>query len=401
MDGMPFSAGLIGQSYRTGETVIVDDVSSSSEYLMVYPGHAAELCVPIVADAEVVGVINCVRRAPVRCIASSGCGGRRSLGARLAGLGGTMPESPAQRLVRHAGTLAGLETRVELVAAALEAARDISGMDTAALIEGVRGQPIQRSVQGQLGAVISEASEQSLEEIIRLVSAGVSVYTVEREAGQGFSSVEWLAARGAQNLLIVSFGEADVTRVLLLADGTTRPVSTDTVELVEMLCAHLTSAMRASDYIDALRVEAATDGLTGLGHHRSFYERLPLLARSEAVVMIDVDRFKQINDIRGHQAGDTVLQQTAAALGATLRDDHELFRIGDDEFAAILSVRTEDEARLVAARLCECVRMCVGGTVSVGAIRDEGETHEDTLGRADDALYEVKAAGRDGALIAA
>ena len=116
---------------------------------------------------------------------------------------------------------------------------------------------------------------------------------------------------------------------------------------------------------------------------------------------IDIDSFKSINDTYGHQAGDRALVDLAQALSTALRTGDELYRIGGDEFAAILDVQRDDEAVGVAERLVAAART-VRQTISVGvAVRLPGETSQDTLGRADAALYLAKRSGRDRVHLAA
>src|SRR4051812_50185341 len=102
----------------------------------------------------------------------------------------------------------------------------------------------------------------------------------------------------------------------------------------------------------SLRAQAATDPLTGLGHHATFHATLAHAHRrpSTAVVLMDLDGFKGLNDTFGHQHGDSVLRGVAAALTGALRRGDTLFRIGGDEFAALLLVSDAGEALEAGAR---------------------------------------------------
>jgi diguanylate cyclase (GGDEF)-like protein len=154
----------------------------------------------------------------------------------------------------------------------------------------------------------------------------------------------------------------------------------------------------------SLREQAATDPLTGLGHHATFHATLAHAHRrpSTAVVLVDVDGFKRVNDTFGHQYGDRVLRELAGALSGALRRGDTLFRIGGDEFAALLVVADPAEALEAGRRLRAAVTDAnLGVTVSIGvAVPQEGETDACVLGRADRALYRVKADGRDGVALA-
>ena len=110
--------------------------------------------------------------------------------------------------------------------------------------------------------------------------------------------------------------------------------------------------------------------------------------------MLDLDCFKRFNDDRGHQAGDRLLKQSAAAWTNQLRTSDMLARYGGEEFSLLLPGCTLEDAQLLVQRLRSA--MPDGETVSAGiACWDETEGAESLVGRADSALYAAKRAGRD------
>ena len=150
---------------------------------------------------------------------------------------------------------------------------------------------------------------------------------------------------------------------------------------------------------EALRQQAATDPLTRLPNRRAFEEivtnrpgRAPF-----AILALDLDDLKGVNDTEGHAAGDALLVRVAGAVKAVMRRGDVLARIGGDEFAAFLFEATEHDARLVAERVLDAlgVREGNGGTgVSVGLaigspLDDPRQVHAD----ADAAMYAAKRAG--------
>ena len=157
-----------------------------------------------------------------------------------------------------------------------------------------------------------------------------------------------------------------------------------------------------------------TDGLTGLWNHRYLKSRLVVevdrsvrFARPVAVLMLDLDNFKDVNDRHGHQRGDEVLVELAARVQRELRDVDVTSRYGGEELVLILPETDEAGAGLAAARLCEAVRshpfgtpgeLPVRMTVSIGiaVCPAHTTTAEGLLGRADEAMYAAKHAGRDG-----
>jgi diguanylate cyclase (GGDEF)-like protein len=137
---------------------------------------------------------------------------------------------------------------------------------------------------------------------------------------------------------------------------------------------------------------ARHDPLTGLPHRGALAEA----PTADAVLAIDVDGLKGVNDTRGHDAGDTVLAAVAQALRGSLRRGDTVFRTGGDEFVAQLAGADAPAAAVAAERLRAAVAAATSVTVSIGiAVRRPDEAPERTRARADAALYAAKSAGRD------
>jgi diguanylate cyclase (GGDEF)-like protein len=152
-----------------------------------------------------------------------------------------------------------------------------------------------------------------------------------------------------------------------------------------------------------IRQAAITDSLTGLPNRHHFHERYTdsvetsaKAARPLAVMLIDVDHFKQINDRHGHPAGDDKLRDVALALGSVMRVDDMVARYGGDEFIAIAHGTTRLEAVRLAERLRDAARRC-DASVSIGvAVFPEDAADEAALiDAADAALYRAKQDGRN------
>lgn len=155
-------------------------------------------------------------------------------------------------------------------------------------------------------------------------------------------------------------------------------------------------ARRAETY----RELSLRDPVTGLANRRAFDDRLHthVVKRpdSGALLMIDVDNFKEFNDERGHDAGDQVLKTVGWAIEESIRPKDFSARIGGDEFAVLLPSGTLEDARNVGDRIRSVVARRGDGavTVSIGGARITRGARE-TLMAADKALYGAKAAGRD------
>ncbi len=160
-----------------------------------------------------------------------------------------------------------------------------------------------------------------------------------------------------------------------------------------------------------VRHVASTDELTGLasrrylfGHGEPWLTARGRAATFTALMMIDVDLFKSINDRFGHEVGDRVLRHVAGVLRDTMRSDSVLARYGGEEFCAMVPVADQNEAESVAERVRAAVHarpfLLAGGsievTVSIGlAFHRPGLTLREVLRTADSRVYFAKAAGRN------
>jgi diguanylate cyclase (GGDEF)-like protein len=166
-----------------------------------------------------------------------------------------------------------------------------------------------------------------------------------------------------------------------------------------------------TEHYRVLLREAITDGLTELYDHKYFMlrldeeiERARRYMRPLALLMIDIDHFKEYNDDFGHPAGDKVLAQLGDLFRRHSRKNDTIARYGGEEFALILPETKRDAARLIADRLRKYVEMMRFDenrniTISIGIgfldAHDKARTKEDFIKTADEALYRAKASGRN------
>jgi diguanylate cyclase (GGDEF)-like protein len=210
---------------------------------------------------------------------------------------------------------------------------------------------------------------------------------------------------------------ADRSWLLIVRDpsrpGVDLPVMIALVGLsVAALLAALVLIWSRNDRMQELRRQASHDSLTGLKNRRRFEEELRAeLARSGryavpgALLMLDLDHFKQVNDTLGHPAGDRVIAEIAEAMRGRARETDVLARLGGDEFAVILPRCSLTEAQAVAAEIATAVRERMSGeenmpavTTSIGIAPFGPEwklSYEAVLAKADAALYAAKGSGRD------
>jgi len=181
---------------------------------------------------------------------------------------------------------------------------------------------------------------------------------------------------------------------------------------VPAYCMVLRDISDKRDAIETRRKSAFCDHLTGVANRRAFFEAAELelqrnrrRPRPTALVLIDADHFKRINDLHGHPGGDAVLRQLGLMLTATFRQVDVVARVGGEEFAVLLPSSSLEGALVVAERLRRLVAAQttsfdgahIALTVSAGIAVSDGEQLDlDTLmKRADQALYAAKAGGRN------
>jgi diguanylate cyclase (GGDEF)-like protein len=153
---------------------------------------------------------------------------------------------------------------------------------------------------------------------------------------------------------------------------------------------------------------AVTDALTGLMNRRGMQQLIASGDRVEAVLLLDLDGFKAVNDHHGHAAGDAALVNAAHVIRGVLGKADRPARLGGDEFVALLPSTTHHDARTLAERLCAAVRLattladdCPAVTASVGVAHALGGAPAALLLRdADRAMYRAKAGGGDRAAAA-
>lgn len=171
-------------------------------------------------------------------------------------------------------------------------------------------------------------------------------------------------------------------------------------------------AMYREEHLDTLKHDAAHDSLTNVLNRRAFFARAENVLRdgrqdeaTVALLMLDLDHFKAVNDTHGHLAGDQVLKQVCARVTGMIRRTDLFGRMGGEEFAALLKVVAPDDAMMVAEKIRKAVgTMAIATdegdlsvTVSIGVAEQAGNVHgfDEMMRRADTALYAAKLGGRD------
>lgn len=225
-----------------------------------------------------------------------------------------------------------------------------------------------------------------------------------------------LRASGVRTLLLLPLtaGGRTIGLVELLAVHQPLGVNESQLHALEAMASLTATGLERVRLLEQLRSAADTDLVTGVHNHRYLQERLRQeVARSArshsqlAVLMMDLDKFKQVNDRHSHADGDGVLHNVGAAIMAEVRANDIVARYGGDEFVVIMPDTSPDQAELVANRVVRAVRnrrhaLSDGAQVSVGVSAGlamypaDGRTTAQLLRAADAAMYDIKrTSGRD------
>ncbi|MEM9131742.1 MAG: GGDEF domain-containing protein [Actinomycetota bacterium] len=236
--------------------------------------------------------------------------------------------------------------------------------------------------------------------------SGATVAPGARGPTRRYALSPYFAVVGANTVMVLALADQGVDArswVVVLATVTA------TGFVIVRQLATLTELRRLSGRLEHL---ALRDTLTGLANRRSFDHRLGEVVgeadggdaggRRAALLLIDLDGFKQVNDTFGHQAGDALLAEVGIRLQACVRSTDLVARLGGDEFAVIAGEGAEC-TEAIAARIVSAIgrpfaldgdEARIGASVGVARVAADGETPDDVLRRADDALYEAKRSGK-------
>jgi diguanylate cyclase (GGDEF)-like protein len=225
----------------------------------------------------------------------------------------------------------------------------------------------------------------------------------------------WLAAQGAREAVVVPLrGGAGVLGVLVVLDrlGDVRTYDHDDVLLLETVANHAGVALQNGELIDKLRHEAMHDALTGLPNRTFLMRQLGAVlddveAGQEpgvAVMILDLDGFKAVNDTLGHQQGDVLLIEVAHRLTTAVGTSGTVARLGGDEFAVLVpGLPEEDRVVHVGRRVLQALeerieldgmKVEVGGSLGIALAPLHATDPAGLLKRADMAMYDAKQSSR-------
>ncbi len=232
---------------------------------------------------------------------------------------------------------------------------------------------------------------------------------IEKDLTSAPESVKLFAESASRmSIPLISFGQTLGVLMLHSADRNAfRESELQSLESVADICA---SSIQNAHYVERIRQLSYLDGLTGIFNRRFFelriLEEIERARRSGigmAVVMVDIDQFKKLNDEFGHLLGDEVLRQVSSLFHQQLRKIDVVCRYGGEEFAILLTQTNSQHAQGVAEKLRKLVESwqfpgvprTVTLSAGVAAFPDHGASRDELIRAADTALYAAKQAGRN------
>ena len=236
--------------------------------------------------------------------------------------------------------------------------------------------------------------------VVKLGDDGDFLAFFRREVIQ---TIDWLGDLTEQNRAETLSPRLSFSAWRQSVTGTALPWG-EAVTTASVLAGDVSNALARRDE-SRLATLAMRDPLTGLENRRSLSEHLDRRQPTSgevALLFIDLDNFKSVNDTHGHEAGDAVIIETARRLVETTRSDDRVVRLGGDEFVVMCENSSHAEAESLAQRITEAARQPIGEhgfavTASVGIVTMASNSATlEMLEQADAAMYRAKQKGRDG-----
>ena len=421
---IPFGRGITGRVFQTGEALLVNDVSTYEDYI----DHeireiCAEMAVPLKRGNSVIGVVDVER------VESAGFTPHElSLLSLFA--------SQAAIAIENARLYAEQQRRVNELQGIQSIVQKLTPLHDERAVADVISKELTKLIDYHICGVF--VLDQDQNKLVPIVFEGTDFPFTHVNLREGLTG--WVGFHGRSALVGKSDEDPRVARIPgspetveslistpLVYEGRVRGVITlsrlgvdqfdqNALRLLEIIAAQTAIAFDRARLYTELRTEAVTDPLTRLYNRRYLLDRLSE-ERSRArrnhhsllALMLDLDRFKAVNDRYGHDAGDVVLVELAHLLRQLMRAEDIVARYGGEEFCLLVPEVTAAEATALAERLCQAVAVhafpAAAGvqqlTVSIGvaALQPDDRGHE-VISRADAAMYRVKATGGNGVCIA-
>lgn len=413
--------GLAGIAAKVRRPVFSADVRNDPRCLFPVAGMVSELAIPLIVGDSVVGVLDCQSDTAERfdrgtidlLTLFSTQASMAFQNARLY----TLEQKRATQL-RAINAVAKQATSVlelsELLRSVCELVQKSFACEQACVLLKEGGDLVLQAQQGTLTRSFEEGHRiaETPDWWQRPLGSG-GVLTENDVCGLSGERRLYRQAQSSFSVPLISHGQP-LGLLVLFSQQKDFFARTDRQPL-ESVADIFSSAIENAHYVDQVKQLAFLDGLTGIFNRRYLETRITEeIERSKrydtmlSVVMVDVDRFKLLNDELGHLLGDEVLRQVSALLSERLRKTDVVCRYGGEEFVALLPQTTTEQALLVAEKLRRAIAEWnfpgvprpVTISAGVATFPHHASTRDDLLQAADGALYTAKHTGRNRVLMA-
>jgi len=269
--------------------------------------------------------------------------------------------------------------------------------------------PYYSDLRGEVGPPQGCATDSFLAEVVR--TGQVLLVSPEDHENVPESQQAHREQRAFSWLGVPLQGQVDIVGALAIqCDLTDLRYSSGDVDLVQFVATQVATAILRKQMLDRLQHSALHDQLTDLPNRKLFHDRLQTamaLARRDqmrlALLYLDLDLFKQVNDTYGHATGDLLLQEVAMRLRKCVRDSDTVGRIGGDEFLLMLNgINSPLDAQLVAEKVTSALclpfnmagqQLLISPSIGIALYPEHANDHLELIQNADQAMYRAKKAG--------
>jgi diguanylate cyclase (GGDEF)-like protein len=413
---VPIGSGITGAAAQQRRPVYVPDVTQDSRYQMSARNSKSQLAVPLLVREEVVGVLDCQSEnldhfdpETIDLLTLFSTQASMALqNARLYSLERrrALQLEAINAIAQQTTAVLDLKELLSKVCILVQKAFHVSHVSVLLKDED---DMVVRAHHGNLTPCIPQDGRVLAGEGFWGRTLAAATTLIENDVCNNPGSMGfYLETASRMCIPLVSFGQTLGVLVLDSSEiGAFNEQDKQPLESVADICA---TAIQNAHYVERMKQLAYLDGLTGIFNRRFFelrmaeeLERARRFGAGMAVIMVDIDHFKRLNDEFGHLIGDEVLRQVSSIFHQQLRKIDVVCRYGGEEFAILLSQTNPEHALMVAEKLRAMVEewqfpgVPRPVTISAGAASysDNGSTRDELVKAADAALYLAKQAGRN------
>jgi diguanylate cyclase (GGDEF)-like protein len=417
---LPLEQGITGAAARLKRPIYAPDVSTDPQYISSAQSTRSELAIPLMVRDEVVGVLDCQSanldhfdKDKIDLLTLFSTQASMALqNARLYSL-----ERQRARHLEVINAIARETTAVldqeELLIKVCSVIQQRFEVGHVSVLLREEDGLLLRASQGNFTASAAAGGRLSAAAGLwgRTLAAGKTLIENDVRACAEYVGF-YHETRSRMCIPLVSFGQS--LGVLMLESELTGSFNEGDVQSLEAVADICATAIQNAHYVERVKQLAYLDGLTGIFNRRYFemrvveeIDRARRFNTGMAVLMIDIDQFKRLNDDFGHLLGDEVLRQVSSMFHGQVRKIDVVCRYGGEEFAILLSQTNPQHALAVAEKLRRLVAswqfpgvpQSVTISAGVATYPDHGTTRDELVKSADAGLYSAKQSGRNRVLL--